>query len=137
MGDNVSMSTSNQVLTRLQELLAPLGAIHPDQDDDKIFDVIKSDNVGVGVEIKNTSAGVKLEVIIAQEHVTGMLIGLGRKGLSRNFFSVRVRDNGTFKLMKFYNEHGEKLVAWEPTELADEALMQKAAALVAKVFARN
>jgi hypothetical protein len=135
LGDNVSMSTSNQVRTRLEELLAPLGTLYPDGD---FLDLMKTDDVGTSVQIKQTPTGIKLKVICEQKHVEGMHVRFtrGRITLTREHLNLKVRRH-TVKVRKFKNRFGCQMVAWEPDQHVSERLMHMVRTFVAEVFARN
>lgn len=121
------------VLNRLHELLTPAGTVYPDGNN---LDVVASETLGAGVGVKQTTTGIKLKVIVEKAHVERMIVGSGRMSVSRPHFRVRFHGN-TATVRKFKNIYGIKMVAWEPTEPVDEALMQKCVAFVTEVFARN
>jgi hypothetical protein len=125
------MPTPNQVISRLDALMRPMGDIN--YETDTFFSVISPQNVGAGVSIRSGSLHVKITVFhedacnlmnppVAVPVVAGAMLTLSTP------FEMEVRT--------IVKRNQPALVAWEPTEPVDEVLMQKCALFVREVFAR-
>ncbi len=119
-------------MARLEALMRPMGDINYEAD--TFFSVISPQNVGAGVSI-SVRDRMYVKITVCHEDacnltdppapapvVAGAMLSLSTP------FEIEVRT--------IVKRNQPALVAWEPTEPVDEALMRKCALFVREVFAR-